>query len=475
MPNNDVLFRLNTMGASAKTAAQDDLSAGVSASQQMAKTDLVRLKKYATEFLSAGTKHGLPPALLAAIASRETRGGARLDSEGYGSNGADFGLMQVNEDSHTLQGGPFSFAHIDQATGILKQFQQAVKKKHPLWSPEQQLRGAVAAYNFGVSNVKSWDQLDVGSANDDYSSDIWARARWLAPHFGGGVNRTAESSAEQGRPAGVAQRAGADGLVHELQALLVKYGFMSAEQVATGPGVLGPRTREAVARVLAEKGQGTPVRAPTSRPPALASKGAPSAGSPVKPVWVLEGVPLFRQGDAAWGQRILGKDRTIHGAGCAMTSVAMAISKISGQAINPGELDEYLDSHAGYSVSSSGVQGNGLKWNVAAKSRGLSASRWSSCQLSMIDKELSAGRPVVAGVDYKAGSDGGANGTDHWVTIVGKSQKGAESLYSAHDPATGAAFTFKAQGNQLVALDAINKYKTTGEVCTFTSFTAAAA
>ena len=135
MSLNDILFRYTSSGASAATAAQDDLRAGVDASHQMAMTDLPRLKKYSADFLAVGQKHGLPPALLAAISSRETRGGGRLNKSGYGSNGADFGLMQVNKDSHKLVGSAFSREHIDQAAGILKKFHLAVKKKHPSWPP----------------------------------------------------------------------------------------------------------------------------------------------------------------------------------------------------------------------------------------------------------------------------------------------------------------------------------------------------
>jgi peptidoglycan hydrolase-like protein with peptidoglycan-binding domain len=43
--------------------------------------------------------------------------------------------------------------------------------------------------------------------------------------------------------------------VKELQTILVKYGYMTQEQVQTGPGILGPKTRNAVARLLEEKGK----------------------------------------------------------------------------------------------------------------------------------------------------------------------------------------------------------------------------
>lgn len=43
--------------------------------------------------------------------------------------------------------------------------------------------GGVAAYNFGVGNVRSWDHLDVGTTHNDYSNDVIARAQWLIKKY----------------------------------------------------------------------------------------------------------------------------------------------------------------------------------------------------------------------------------------------------------------------------------------------------
>ncbi|WP_414641263.1 LysM peptidoglycan-binding domain-containing protein [Archangium sp.] len=166
-----------------------------------------------------------------------------------------------------------------------------------------------------------------------------------------------------------------------------------------------------------------------------------------------DGTPIFRQGDAQWGGRALGTGSSISAAGCAMTSTAMAISKISGKVINPGELDAHLDKTGGYS-------GNGLIWGQAAKMAGLGASKV-AFNASNINKQIDAGRPVVIGVDYKAGSNGGANGTDHWITVTGR--KG--DTYFANDPATGKEISLKMQGGRLVG--GPSNYKSTGELVTF--------
>jgi len=69
---------------------------------------------------------------------------------------------------------------------ILQASLEGVRRKHPSWSPAWQLRGAVAAYNFGVDDVGTQGGLDIGSTGDDYSADVWARARYYAGlgHFG---------------------------------------------------------------------------------------------------------------------------------------------------------------------------------------------------------------------------------------------------------------------------------------------------
>lgn len=226
---NAILGELSTAGASLETARQDDKDAvggGPEVSARMAKTDQQRVMKFIAAFIEVGSDTGLPPALLAAIASRESRGGKHLDANGYGLSDPDgYGVMQVDVGSHQVadQDGPGGLAHIRQAAGVLSSMLTQVKKKFPDWTPAMQLRGAVAAYNFGPKSVQTWDGLDVGSAHDDYSADIWERARHYASlkEFGGNgvVVEAAKATAHQGRPALrngrlIAQSVGAGGVNH---------------------------------------------------------------------------------------------------------------------------------------------------------------------------------------------------------------------------------------------------------------------
>jgi len=288
MSANDILFRYKPTGASEATASQDDLSAGVKASHQMAKTDLPKLTKYREDFLKVGEKHGLPPALLAAIASRESRAGSGL-SNGYGDNGNGYGLMQVDKRYHKLSGGPFSREHIDQAAGILKASFLAVQEKHPDWPHEQQLRGGVTAYNSGVRNVQTIKGMDEGTTGDDYSNDTWARAQYLAPHFGGGAQgnvvipgptpvESKSGASTQQVKSGTNQAQQGSAIARDLQQLLVKYGYLTEQQVRTGPGVLGPQTRAALSRFMKDKGTGAAV----SSTPKTVVKLPPATGKDVK-------------------------------------------------------------------------------------------------------------------------------------------------------------------------------------------------
>jgi hypothetical protein len=71
---------------------------------------------------------------------------------------------------------------------VLERLLEEVKAKHPGWPPEQQLRGALVAYDVGVAKVRTMMDMDRGTTGDDYSNDVWARAQALAPSFGGPVS-----------------------------------------------------------------------------------------------------------------------------------------------------------------------------------------------------------------------------------------------------------------------------------------------
>jgi|GEM_PF-744768 len=200
---NDILSELDTTGAGARTTKQDGShhnDVGVDASDRMANTDEDRIFQYAELFKEVGQKHGLPPALLAAIASRETRGRNLL----FGDHGNGVGLMQVDirfheERANRIRGASSEAEQIrigmEIGAEILGEMLAAVKENHPTWTEAWQLRGAVTGYNSGASNVQTQGGIDGGTTGDDYSADVWQRAKYYAaqPMFGGSLPSETET------------------------------------------------------------------------------------------------------------------------------------------------------------------------------------------------------------------------------------------------------------------------------------------
>lgn len=178
------LVKISTTGASKQTAQQDHLTSGLEASQKMAEADLSRIKQISDRFHSAAAKFGLPCAVLAALASRESRCGAVLNKEGWGDHNQAFGIMQIDRRYHELQGlpDPQSEAHIEQAAGILCINLERIAEIHQDWELPFILKGAIVAYNSGIDNVRTKDKMDKGTTGDDYGSDVIARAQYFLQH-----------------------------------------------------------------------------------------------------------------------------------------------------------------------------------------------------------------------------------------------------------------------------------------------------
>uniref|UniRef100_A0A4W5P8F6 Lysozyme g n=1 Tax=Hucho hucho TaxID=62062 RepID=A0A4W5P8F6_9TELE len=153
----------------------------VSASHEMAERDLPYVDKYKGRITSAGQKHGVDPAVLGGIISRESRGGTGLVNSS-GDNGNAHGLMQVDKRCHSPKGACGSQEHIDQGAQILVGSYSDVEKKYPHWTKEQKLKGALAAYNMGAGSISSYEQVDAKTTGGDYSNDVAARAQYFKKH-----------------------------------------------------------------------------------------------------------------------------------------------------------------------------------------------------------------------------------------------------------------------------------------------------
>uniref|UniRef100_A0A8C0IK68 Lysozyme g n=1 Tax=Chelonoidis abingdonii TaxID=106734 RepID=A0A8C0IK68_CHEAB len=162
--------KVDTTGASCKTARQEGLDyCGGPASEKIAERDLNNMNKYKAIIKSAGKKKCVDPAVIAGIISRESHAGTLLKA-GWGDNGNAFGLIIVgrwNGEDHLLD-----------ATQILIDMIKGIQKKFPRWTKEQQLKGGISAYNGGLGNVRSYENMDRGTPGDDYANDVVARAKF---------------------------------------------------------------------------------------------------------------------------------------------------------------------------------------------------------------------------------------------------------------------------------------------------------
>lgn len=72
-----------------------------------------------------------------------------------------------------------SYANIKHGAVILKNSIAQVERDHPTWTPEQQLKGGIAAYNFGAKNVQTVENIDKGTTGNNYSADVVSRAQYF--------------------------------------------------------------------------------------------------------------------------------------------------------------------------------------------------------------------------------------------------------------------------------------------------------
>ena len=183
---NDILKDYTPSGASFQTGIseavfQRDPHNGLLISAQIAERDYVRVAALKAVFEAAGDHAGLPPAVLAAIASRESHCGLLLDKNGWGDNGNAYGICQIDKRSHAiLPDSPDSLVYLNLVAAILSANLHTIKDRHPNWTAAIQLQGAIAAYNVGCGNIQTEDGIDLGTTHNDYSNDVWARAQYYA-------------------------------------------------------------------------------------------------------------------------------------------------------------------------------------------------------------------------------------------------------------------------------------------------------
>ncbi|XP_060089821.1 lysozyme g-like [Heteronotia binoei] len=176
------IMNVETTGASSRTAKAERLGyVGVQASETIAARDLPRMESYRSEIERASESTGMDGAVIAGIISRESHAGSVLRN-GWGDRGNGFGLMQVDRRFHVPEGSWNSEALITQGATILRDSVDAVARKFPEWTSEQQLKGGISAYNAGVGNVRTYDRMDSRTTGSDYANDVAARAQYYKRH-----------------------------------------------------------------------------------------------------------------------------------------------------------------------------------------------------------------------------------------------------------------------------------------------------
>jgi hypothetical protein len=115
----------------------------------------------------------LPPMMLFAIGARETN---LRDVVGDGGHG--HGIFQLDDRSHTI---PDPFPVGMQATRAGAMMRSQIDHFHG------NIRAALAAYNSGVGTV-DWNlahnlDVDKGTANGNYSADVYDRMIWLQKNY----------------------------------------------------------------------------------------------------------------------------------------------------------------------------------------------------------------------------------------------------------------------------------------------------
>jgi hypothetical protein len=145
------------------------------ASRSAAVLDLERVTRMADTFVSAANRIGVPAALLAAIASRETGCGGRL-TDGWAENGTRFGVMGLTRDGVSLDGmpDPTALEHVEQAAAILSDCIAEAQEAQPEATAAQHLKAGLIAYRSEAGRSAKDPATD-----DDYASDLIARAHYF--------------------------------------------------------------------------------------------------------------------------------------------------------------------------------------------------------------------------------------------------------------------------------------------------------
>jgi Putative peptidoglycan binding domain len=172
--------------------------------------DLEAAARYGATIVAAAGQFGLPPAIIVALGSRESRWGLALNPRGAtgtadlsprpfvgphrdgalppDKHGFGRGLMKVDYDAHEFaRSGPWHEpdANVRYACSVLVGFRPVLRRQTVLHGAAL-LRAMLAAYNCGLDNVlratRHGLDLDFYTAGRDYSRELLDRAGFFEAH-----------------------------------------------------------------------------------------------------------------------------------------------------------------------------------------------------------------------------------------------------------------------------------------------------
>lgn len=158
------------------------------------------------KFERLGEKYGVPPALIAGIASRESEMGGTTQQRGIYAGWGDpqgknreyhgFGIIQVDKYTAPVPGLPaklqaafgkekldqFSEEHIEWGVQSFLVKLNENRAKFPKLSEANQIATAVSKYN-GGTKTKPYPANDLKTTGHDYANDTLIRAQWFANNW----------------------------------------------------------------------------------------------------------------------------------------------------------------------------------------------------------------------------------------------------------------------------------------------------
>ncbi|XP_065321038.1 lysozyme g-like [Gordionus sp. m RMFG-2023] len=154
-------------------------------SNTLIREDVVFLNKHQSNIKHSVKGSGIDPALIAALISKQSRGGRDLDSSGYGVFTKNYGLLQINPKNYGITGGPTSLEHLRQGVKMMNENLNTVLigDKSGM-TKEEIIKATLALWGEGQKNGKRKREVKVkdllkSRENKVFANDVIIRTLYL--------------------------------------------------------------------------------------------------------------------------------------------------------------------------------------------------------------------------------------------------------------------------------------------------------